>query len=160
MPEKFNFSNSRKPPKASLNITSLMDVLTIILIFLLVNYSDVVEDADLPSFIDLPKIQTSQSQDDQTKNQAIILALGMREIKINDELIQFSSFTKEKDSILEKTSQILTKIKEKEEKEGRTVGISLQATKEIEYETIDEILIAAAAAGITKFDFIALREQE
>ena len=153
-----NFSNKNRSASASINITSLMAILTIIVIFLLVNYSDVVEDTDLPKFIEPPIVKVDPDQMKSASKQSIQMVVGANRIDINSETIRFASFDDEKEAILERTTSILEKYRQDDEKEGKETGIAFHADQRIPYSTIDELLVSSAAAGITQFSFMALQE--
>ena len=110
------FSREKKKPE-KLNITSLMDALTIILIFLLVNYSDVNEEKDLPKFIELPKVESKIAKSEF----GIVVVIGEDKIKVGkDKIIGYSSFESEQESILSEVKNELEVLKK--EKAGRLVA--------------------------------------
>lgn len=151
----------RNASAASVNITSLMDILTIIIIFLLVNYSDTVEELDLPAFIQLPTVATEKGRDPaSTKRETIIMVVGSNRIDINKSTIQFNSFFEEKQRILDEASSFFQKQVQVDSQDGKSTGLSIQADKDISYDTLDEILLSAAAAGITKVEFLALKGEK
>jgi biopolymer transport protein ExbD len=165
---KFAGRGSRKAEK--LNITSLMDALTIILIFLLVNYSEVTEDSELPNFIDLPTL--SGKVDKQTKIN-ILVVIGENKIRIGkDRDINFSNFKQQEESIMERVKKELENAKKEkdldrklaETKEGgkkeHLAKISIQADKKVPYYMIDAVVRASSELGMNFFDLITKKKQQ
>lgn len=164
-----SFSKMSERPNAKLQITSLMDVLTIILIFLLVNYSDVEQDTELPDFVELPLLLGKESLGGKENS---TMAIGKNKIKLNKNTeIQFNSYQKEKDKILEDIHEQFTaliqkaslddenKFKNENEKEGSIkVVLAIQADKDVPYEMIDDIVMVASNSGITQFEFVGLKK--
>lgn len=114
-----------------------MDVLTIILVFLLVNYSSDVQTAEPPSNIILPLIDT-------TANPALNLIPIIFEknlIKIKDQTIKFNHFNYQKSSILKDIEKILTSLVSK--KQIDNFVLTIHADKYIQYENIESFLIKA-----------------
>ncbi len=150
------FTAAGKRPGQKLNITSLMDVLTIILIFLLVNYSSVVEEINLPESITLPKIPIKTVGD---AVEGITLIIDKDRWIIDDRQFLFNSFTTQQNEIMEKSSEALTQIKKLNEANGKRTNVILFADKDIPYKMIDSAVLMTAGAGITSIDFIAMRQE-
>jgi len=151
--EKKRFGKPRKKLNHGFGtMTSLMDVLTIILIFLLVNYSENIQNVDIPSFISLPTINgglATQFDED------IKVIIGMNKMSINGQLINFHSFERESDHILEKASRIMASIKENQDRAGKKGRISLKADEKVSFEVIDRFLVSASTVGYTNIDLLA-----
>ena len=97
---KPSFVANRKRPTQRLNITSLMDVLTIVLIFLLGNYSEVVEEVSLPDYISLPTVYTNPEGESVN---GLKLVIGNNQWGLEDfQIITFDSFNSQKSQIEEK----------------------------------------------------------
>ena len=150
MAGKFTGRGRKKPEK--LNITSLMDALTIILIFLLVNYSDVSEEKEIPSFIELPKIEGKAA----TASFGLTLVIGQDQIKVGKgDPIRFSDSDRQKDSILLEVKEQLEEMK-KEKLERNIAGgekdkkikLTVQADRATPYKYIDEIIRGASELSL------------
>jgi biopolymer transport protein ExbD len=165
---KFAGRGKRGPEK--LNITSLMDALTIILIFLLVNYSEVTEDGELPNFIELPTL--SGKIDKQTKIN-ILVVIGQNQIRVGkDRDIRFRDYLGEEDSILERVKKELEnekKMKDVDRKlasegaEGKKehlAKVSIQADKSVPYYMIDGIVRTSTELGMNFFDLITKKKAQ
>jgi len=149
--------NKRKRPAGGIAITSLLDVLTIILIFLLVNYSESVQNSDVPKFVTLPTIITNP---DAQYSEDIKVSIGRNQIQIEDKSIHFRSFSREHDRILNQASQILAGIQSKKVKNGKQGRLSLKAHESISYEVIDQFLLAASSVGLTQVDLITMTAEK
>ena len=166
MGKKINLEK-RKPEK--LNITSLMDALTIILIFLLVNYSDVTEEGELPNFIELPQVQGKAKQ----AKFGIRVVVGEKKIEISrgadKKSINFQNFDSEKTSILSQVKEELKLFKKDmesravastEKNKDKKIKISIQADKSIPYKRIDSIIETSTELSLNYIDFISLNKKD
>ena len=150
-------SRKKKKQAMGLNITSLMDVLTIILIFLLVNYSDIEDVQDIPEFVTMPTLSTSP---DTKLNEDIKVNIGQGRITLGNKQITFRSFENEKERVVAEVAQILTEIQTERRTIGKAARLSVRADENIPYQVIDEILVGAGSAGITQIDLLAMAKGE
>jgi biopolymer transport protein ExbD len=152
----FAKNSKRKPEK--LNITSLMDALTIILIFLLVNYSDVEEESDLPDYINLPSVYGKVS----TAKMGIMVVVAKDKIQIGKErFVKFNNFESERDNVLLQVKDELKILKneiEAKKKVSELIKVSIHADESIPYKTIDGIVNTAAELSLNYIDFIAMNK--
>ncbi len=154
--KKASFGSYTQKKPERLNITSLMDILTIILIFLLVNYSDVVEEVPLPDYITLPKIQIKQAGNALV---GITLIIGKDRWAFDKgETIAFNSFATQRDEVMKKAAQGMERMKKEYEKDGKSLEIMILADKDIPYKVIDSAVLSAAGVGITAINFVSLRQ--
>ncbi len=134
-----------------------MDVLTIILIFLLVNYSEVVEEVEMPDYITLPKVKITSIG---KSIEGITLIVGKDRWALGpNQVFAFNSFSSQRDDIMEKVAQGLDKMKKSNEIENKKTNLVILADKEIPYKMIDSAILTAAGVGITAIDLVALRNQ-
>ncbi|OFZ49773.1 MAG: hypothetical protein A2381_18155 [Bdellovibrionales bacterium RIFOXYB1_FULL_37_110] len=158
MKSKVSFLSASERPNQKLNITSLMDVLTIILIFLLVNYSSVEQDMQVPDYIKLPKVQAKTLE---SLKQTLKLVVGKDRIKINDgKEIQFNNFVSQQAQIMERLAESMAKIKEENDVNKTPSVLALQADKDIPYEIIDGVILSAASVGITQIELMSLKQPD
>jgi len=135
-----------------------MDVLTIILIFLLVNYSSVEQDMQVPDYIKLPKIQAKTLE---SLKQNLKVVVGSDRIMINDgKEIQFKNFASQQEQILERLAQSMAKIKEDNDAIKTPSILAIQADKDIPYEIIDGVILSAASVGITQIELMSLKKPD
>jgi biopolymer transport protein ExbD len=155
----------RSAPK--LNITSLMDVLTIILIFLLVNYSDQPEERDLPKFISLPKIT---GEIDTQKTNPVSISIGLNKISIGKDFqFEYQNIDKDIEIIKNKLETYLKSLDQKSP-EGKTVKdaslstkakkVTVYADKKIRFEILSQIIATFSDNGYGTIDFINLTQQQ
>ena len=148
------------PPK--LMITSMMDMFTIILIFLLFQFSEKPETINMMKDIELPK---STAKMDHTET--IQLVLTRNSLHINDDLIARVKKghvvgldpQNPKASVLYQRleAQFAKHFQNPDEKQPKN-HILLLCDKEHSFKTINEIVKTAALAGYPNFQFAVLKE--
>ncbi|HLE13016.1 MAG: hypothetical protein A2504_17625 [Bdellovibrionales bacterium RIFOXYD12_FULL_39_22] len=154
--KKVSFGSLAPKKPERLNITSLMDILTIILIFLLVNYSDVVEEVPLPDYIILPKVQIKSVGKAIT---GITLIVGKDRWAFDKgETIAFNSFASQREEVMKRAAQGLERIKQEYEKDGKAIELMILADKDVPYKMIDSVVLTAAGVGITAINFVSMRQ--
>ncbi len=156
----FSTATAKRSSQASVNITSLMDVLTIILIFLLTNYSDNPPEQNPPKGITIPIIAAKSNKKFSEKfTKEIKIVFYKTKIEIKDEIIPFDNFEEQSDQILElvskKLSKIITPLSEKEKKNS---AIILLADKDIRYNMISSLIQAASITGVTHIEMLGTFE--
>lgn len=148
------------PPK--LMITSMMDMFTIILIFLLFQFSEKPETIHMMEDIELPK---STAKMDHTET--IKLVLTQNSLHINDDLIAQVrkgriiglNAQNPKASVLYQMleKQSAKAVEELDEKQPKD-HILLLCDKRHSFRTINDIVKTAALAGYPNFQFAVLKE--
>jgi biopolymer transport protein ExbD len=158
MKSKASFIAASERTSQKLNITSLMDVLTIILVFLLVNYSSVEQEMQIPDYVRLPEV-TSKTL--ENLNHTLKVVLGKDRIAINEgKEIQFKSFSEQQGQILENLAESMAKIKQDNDLNKAPSILAIQADKDIPYEYIDGVILSAASVGITQIELISFKKQD
>ncbi len=151
-------SRSFKPPK--LNITSMMDMFTIILIFLLFSFSSEPELAGLDKDIQLPHSTSRTNFQDTIK-----LVLSKSTLKIGDEVV-----AQIKDGVIIdmdpkdlKSSDLYRQLSDRSKTLIKsTIGheeprpILLLCDRRLPFKTINQITKTAALAGFPNFQFAVL----
>jgi biopolymer transport protein ExbD len=148
------------PPK--LMITSMMDMFTIILIFLLFQFSEKPETIHMMKDIELPK---STAKMDHTET--IQLVLTQNSLHINDDLIARVKKGRvigldpqnPKASVLYQRleKQFVKTVKASDETQPKN-HILLLCDKHHSFKTINDIVKTAALAGYPNFQFAVLKE--
>jgi biopolymer transport protein ExbD len=166
------------------NITSLMDVLTIILIFLLLNYSDEAEKESPPSYIELPGVVGKTLM---LPNDAAVVNVGRDRIVINGEERMFSGlpagfdvsmrfedgapgedeyqlalveiYANNAEMILDFTDGKFQEILS-ERDAPETPTVTFQADKLVPYDLIKELVLLAGQQGLGQIELVATREEE
>ncbi len=147
---------------ASLNITSLMDVMTIILIFLLFSFSSQDQNLRLSKDMELPK-----SDSDKPFKWAINITLTENELMVEDLSVcrykngRFVDTKNDPDKINLLYKQLtdlksLEKYREVDRDASEPVVI-FQADKKHKFDTIYKVMKTAAMAGYPNFRFAVLK---
>lgn len=148
------------PPK--LQITSMMDMFTIILIFLLFSFSEKPETITLDKDIELP---TSTARLDYNDN--IKLILSQRNLKLGDEVIAQLKNGKivGLDPEKLKESMLYEKLKSIHDKETGVTGedekketILFLCDSRLSFKTINSVVKTAGMAGYPNFQFGVLKK--
>ena len=144
-----------------LQITSMMDMFTIILIFLLFSFSDNPEKLSIDKGMILPK---STSQIDCDKNITLTLAsdclkIGDKKIaRIKKGLIQNFDKNNPKSSPLYKHLLALRHdLEQKENKDNSSIVIFCD--QRLPYKTIHQVIKTSGMAGFPHFQFAVLKKQ-
>ncbi|MEO1480533.1 MAG: biopolymer transporter ExbD [Myxococcota bacterium] len=152
---------AKDPKEMNLNITSLMDVLTIVLIFLLVSFSSQEEEITPPKDFALPA-----SDSERPPKLAIKVSIGENAIHIEDNqnpVVQlrkgeFIPSDMNKDKLVEPLLRELKKEKARlasqastDDEEGEDEVIYFEAARGTKYYVIERIMKTAAQAGFVKF---------
>lgn len=183
--KKFRNHNllSRKGGKrdvvATLSLTAMVDMFTVLAIFLLQNYNTSGLIVNIPKDIELPKAQVIKEL-----KPAIIITVSANELKVDDLTIaSFQQVKEQKDwliqSLFAETQKSLEKSKAKAEKSGvlsnvRTAlrpdlappgddgawnKITVQADKEIDFLTVKKILYTLTEAGAGEINFAVMKRE-
>lgn len=169
----------------AINITSLMDVLTIILVFLLVNYSNEAEKESPPSYVKMPGIVGTTLM---LPHEAIVVNIGRDRLVINDVDQWFAGIPEELDvneqfepgseaeenhrlqveTLYEDNVEVILTFFENRIKtilETRKEGddppvLTIQADKYVPYDLIKEIIKIGAYYGVTQVEMVGLRVED
>ncbi len=154
--------SAQEDTNATLNITSLMDVMTIILIFLLFSFSSQDQNLKLEKELKLP---TSTSE--LPFKWAINVSLSMDELRIEDEYVcnlkkgDFVISKDEPDKIIPLFNRLLEfKNVEKYrdvERDSEDPVVIFHADKRHPFKTVYKVMKTAALAGYPNFRFAVLK---
>ena len=147
---------------AALNITSLMDVMTIILIFLLFSFSSQDQNLRLAKDMELP-----QSTSEKPFKWAINITLTENELMVEDLSVcrykngRFIDTKNDPDKIVLLYNQ-LTDLKSMEkyrevDRDASEPVVIFQADKKHKFDTIYKVMKTAAMAGYPNFRFAVLK---
>lgn len=155
----------RNMPEFSLNITALMDVLTVLLFFLIKNLSIDTTSMNIPKDIRLPSSMSHAPVSD-----APVVSLSANELKLGDQLIsqlKDGKFAASEIGSDGRTLNRLYKILESEFKKRNQVysgagnlsflpdaEIAIQGDKSLPFSTVRHVLHTAAKAGYTQYRFV------
>lgn len=147
---------------AVLNITSLMDVMTILLIFLLYHFSTQDQNIRLQKEIELPR-----STSEKPFKWAINVTLGLNRLLVEDEFVclvkdgRFVGGGSDPEKILPLYNRLVAlKDLEKYRQVDRDASepvVIFHADKRLKFETVNAVMKTAAMAGYPNFRFAVLK---
>ncbi len=151
------------PPK--LMLTSMMDMFTIILIFLLFSFSENPETLKLDKDLDLPR-----SSAEAGYNKAIKIILSQKELRVDDEVMaevrnrKIVGFSSDDQDL--KTSALYQRLKTSrdefvpgEGEDQKTPHVLFMCDKSYSFKTINQVIKTAGMAGYPNFQFAVLEEK-
>lgn len=157
----------RSLPEMGLNITSLIDVLTVLIFFLIRTMTVSSETFNIPKDLKLPV-----SVSDTEVQEATVVSVSKKDISVNHEvLLNLDTHKRYPASELGEDGKTLVKLKKRLDQErtkkkqifvskggGEIVPpgrILIQADKDLSFETIKYVLHTVTSAGYTDFQFLA-----
>ncbi|MCB9557182.1 MAG: biopolymer transporter ExbD [Deltaproteobacteria bacterium] len=148
---------SRKKKAAQLNLNSMMDMLTIILVFLLCNISAEEQDFILAKNLKLPKSNTERSI-----KPAVQIKITHNELLVDDTFVARMRGNKlmaeaTKDGKISQLYNILQRFKSRTVDADKSV-IVVQADKGLPYEVLEKVMRTAAMAGYPNYRFAVQKE--
>ncbi|MBN1832617.1 MAG: biopolymer transporter ExbD [Deltaproteobacteria bacterium] len=153
---------SRKFVHPKLMLTSMMDMFTIILIFLLFSFSDHPEDLKLDEDLELP---TSTAKSDY--QETIKIVLSQRELRLNDEVMaavegrQVAGLTNdnlENSPFFQRLNTLRIESEQSESSQAPPTHILFLCDKSHSFQTINRVIKTAGLAGYPNFQFAVLEE--
>ena len=143
----------KKEKVTELDITSLLDVLVILLVFLLKNYSATGDLANVPKGVTLPN-----SESMTINNPGVMVQASKTQIWIDDEEIKADNMNRKMTLLynsLVKKRQTVENVKKSVKNAVKFSGkVNLVLDKEIRYNYLRSILKVAADAGDETYQFI------
>lgn len=145
-----------------LQITSMMDMFTIILIFLLFSFST---EPDIPQLE--RELRLPQSSADLTYNEGLKLVLTQNRLLLGDEIIvlvedgkilDFNPLKPEESELYTRLKYFLKKAERMSESEIKNRPIHFLCDKRLPFQTINHVVKAAAGAGYPNFKFTVLQK--
>ena len=157
----------REAKEMHLNISSLMDILTILLLFLIINFDSQEANVKPPKDLKLP----GSSSERQVKL-AIKITISHQEIRVEDHTVATFVNGKPKPRDIDKTNNtikpllrelrkqraILQRGSHKSTEEDNAEIIYFEAAKGVKFGLIDQIMKTAQYAGFSKFRLAVHRQ--
>jgi biopolymer transport protein ExbD len=128
----------------SFNVTSLIDIVFLLIIFFLV--ASHVARSDIVEPVDLPDAFKTSDDDDQTPNRLVVTVMVDRTLRVAG-----SSITKDQLEQLILTSA-------QEQLPNRPLEIRIRADRNATYEVVEPILLACARCGVTRVGFAVMKK--
>jgi biopolymer transport protein ExbD len=149
---KKTFRRRKSPEMVDLDITSLLDILVILLVFLLMNYNA----SDLK--LDLVKnLEIADSESQRITHYAPVVQLNGQQIIFLDEK-EIARLPAGESEALAQLEDALKKrhdaLPEKEKKSDEGALINFVFDRETDYAHVDKIMSTSAKVGFTQFKFI------
>lgn len=153
-------SKKYQPPK--LMLTSMMDMFTIILIFLLFSFSEDPETVKLGKDLELPR-----STSEAGYQKAVKIVLSKTELRVNDEVMaqiqnrEIVGMDAEdmKSSSLYQRLKTYRETNKLEDKELQTRHVLFLCDQSHSFDTINSVIKTAGLAGYPNFQFAVLEEK-
>lgn len=164
----------RKEPKATVMLTSMMDMFTIILVFLLYNFSP-----EEQKVVNIPKdVKVPMSSSELSLEDAVTVTVSASSIMVDGKVVAkliggkkvqakvegqkivplYNELLGKKKLSLAKKSPQKAATSKKEQEDSSSV-ILLQADKGVPFELLDKVLKSAGMAGYPKSRFLVLRRE-
>jgi biopolymer transport protein ExbD len=155
----------------ALNITSLMDILTIILIFLIISFSTEETEVTPPKDFKLPA-----SASERKVKLAVKVSVGENDVRVEDKVVVRLSGGQFRESDLDASKHVVPLLKEMkrqkkrldtgqlkfgdgaESQEEATQIVYFEAAKGTRSDTVDRVLKTSANAGFVKFRLAVMRK--
>lgn len=149
---KRRFKKRAKPEELDIDITSLLDILVILLVFLLMNYNASDLKLDLAS-----KMNMADSESQKLTHYAPVIQLNSEQTIFldNKEVSRMPAGEAEALGALEtalKARHQSLKPKEKEAEEGALINLVFD--RETDYAQVEKVMDTSARVGFTQFKFI------
>jgi biopolymer transport protein ExbD len=163
---------------ALLSLTAMVDMFTVLVIFLLQNYNTEGLIVNIPKDVVLPKAQVIKEL-----KPAIIITVSAQELKVDDlTVVTFAQVKEQKDwmipALFAETQKSLEKSKAKVQKntvladvrtalrpdlagtdDGAWKKITVQADKDVDFLTIKKILFTLTEAGAGEINFAVIKRE-
>lgn len=151
---KSNASRSKKVLAAKVMLTSLIDAFSILVIYLLFNFSTTSEILYIGKGIELPM---AQKTDDLLRN--IVVKVQEDKIFVEDKEVSMNDLTKELVGIMKLRRENLHAKSEGEEEvdESLIEAITIQADRRVGFKRLSPIIQASGHAGFSSIHFAVLK---
>ena len=136
---------ARRTRSGALAMTSLMDVLTIILLFLLVNYSDNVSQTDITQDITLPSIQSKPEVD---AGEGLVVEVRKEHVLVDGQVFSYHD-----------NKEALSQMFAQKKTQGGVATLRVKGDKDLDFDRLDFVVQSAAQAGLGQIDFIAMARE-
>lgn len=153
---------------SDLDITSLLDICTILLVFLIQTYDTSQVQIDVPNEITLPKSKTID-----LNNQAILVQVSATKIWVDRELILDTASMPENfldqdgrrvvplyDALIKKKETIMQTAKVVQNANPFSGYVNLVVDKSIKYSYLKKLMYTAAQAGYKEYKFVVQGEEQ
>lgn len=155
---------ARSNSEAQLNITSMMDMFTIILVFLLKTFSTEGQLITPATGLVLPT-----SSIERTAKQALAIQISNNSVAVEDNVVispqEYQKVLQQKEFMIEKLSEVLMRYAEEAKKAAEMFGkefsgeITIQGDVEVPYHVLTRIMYTCGQSGYPVMNLIVYREE-
>jgi biopolymer transport protein ExbD len=137
---------------ATMNLTSLMDIFIVLVLYLLVNQGIGI-DLDTPEHVVLP-----DSNVDSLPRQSIVIALSERDVRIQGEPViamgdVVASDELEIPSIRQAIERIKTDAQQRQDQAGLHTEVTILADRTVPFKVLKKVMLSSSNAGFGKISF-------
>ena len=157
----------RESKDLNINISSLMDILTILLLFLILNFESQENKVNPPENIELPA-----SKSELNVKLAVKVTVSVDDIRVEDHIVTKLSSGKFRSRDLDSANLVAPLLRELRRQKAKLQSGSRRSTadeeekdivyfeagKGVKFELVDRVLNTAATAGFTKFRLAVHRQ--
>jgi biopolymer transport protein ExbD len=145
-------NDAYKGDSAGMMLTSLMDIFTVLVLYLLVNQSTGV-DLTPPDNVTLP-----DSAVDTAPRQSIVIALSSEEVMIQGEpIVPMATVVASNEAEILPIRQTIEKIKAEAQAKGDNSGLDTEVTivadRHVPYKVLKKVMLSSSNAGYGKISF-------
>lgn len=177
-----NKSGTKRSVVAVLSLTAMVDLFTVLVVFLLQNYATTGEVLDIPEGVELPN-----AQEVKDLKPANVIIVSDKEIKLNNQFVaKYTDVKAQEDWEIAQLRKKIEEAIEKGEKEKKDLTarlktavekiksgdkaiedevdsfrkITIQADKQIDFLTLKKVMFTATEAGVFEINFAVLKSAE
>lgn len=157
MSRRKRFTLTKKNPSFTLNITSMTDMFTILLVFLLQSFAAGEVQIDPIEGVRLPSSSTEKNPVDGVKISISPKALLIDQKKlasVENSSIEASAIDSKDSNFIKPLFDELSKINKDNEKLAKTGKVLFQADQELPYATLRKVLYTASMAGFPNIKMV------
>lgn len=170
---------SKRSVVAILSLTAMVDLFTVLVVFLLQNYATTGQVLDIPEGVSLPNASAVKEL-----KPANVIVISSKEIAINNEQVAtFEEVKAQQDWMIAALRTKVIQLIEEGEKEKSTLGnqiktavntvkdgaeeeeidifrkITIQADKEVDFLTLKKVMYTATESGIYEINFAVMKKE-
>jgi biopolymer transport protein ExbD len=170
--------NKKRSAIASLSLTAMVDMFTVLVVFLLQNYAVTGEALEIPNGVVLPQARAVKEM-----KPANVVVISSERIKLNNsDIDSYLNIKEQKDWMIDKLKQqvqeliakgkaekesivgkIKTAVKEKNKPKNevdRHLKMTIQADEEVDFLTVKKVMYTVTEAGIVEINFAVVKKPD
>jgi len=172
-------TGSKRSDVAVLSLTAMVDLFTVLVVFLLQNYATTGEILEIPEGVSLP-----QAKEVKDLKPANVVIVSKNEIRLNNSrLLDFAAVKSQQDWLVEPLRQGVEELIRKGEDEKKALGnrikqavgrmketdgaevdsfrkMTIQADQDVDFLTLKKVMYTVTEAGVYEINFAVLKKIE